>query len=1613
MSAAQVLRREDPTADVLVASPEPDAFYYRAALTNHVLGACTEEELVALPPARWTDLGLRRETDRALALDAAGSRVHLERQGWTSFDTLLVATGARARRLDGVPGSDAPGVHVLRTIADARALMADLRRARRAVVLGGGILGIEAAHAMARRGMQVTVVHRGPWLMERVLDRTAGELVAARMEADGVKALMRTEVQSFETGRTGLRAVRLTTGEQLAADVVVIAIGNAPNTEWLDGTGIELDRGRVPVDRHMRVRGAKGIWAAGDVALFRDPALPFSNADGLWQPAAQQGAVAGASMARPGDGDTPDWRPGAILNATRVWDLDLATLGDHVDSPGDPAVVERHLVGGQPVYKRLLLREGRLVGALLLGDRREATALRRLMNLRGEAVRLASVAAELLAPTFDLDAWVAAQERAPGVGRWDRVGAAAPLARPAGHATTRVTTQRELGRPKPGATALHDSLPPPELRLLVDGSLVAPRTHRDGSRGLSIASSQPADVVLPAARLGDARLEIRLEGMVWMARVHGSSRAVLQRAGRVEAGALALRHGDLLQVGDARIQVSLEEEARGTAKEPEQPAFLLGPQHRHALEGRHVRIGRDPANDIVLPYPDVSRFHVQLQRDPRGTWLVLPLDNAAVRVRDTPVLSPRRLEAGDALYLGSVCLTFHVNEADGHESAGAQAPTVLAFGDDLACLVGREGPHHGAGLLLAGPATIGRGAEASVRVDDPLLSRLHAKSEPARAGLILTDLGGANGTRVRGEAIAPHVATPLAWGEEVQLGRTTYVLHRGLPDGIDVAEIPAPAAAEAVTVFAGAAAHRLELHAGDTSDDEPTVFPLVEDLVRIGRSTSAEIPLADRRVSRDHCRLSRTPEGGYAITDCGSRHGTHVAQDKLDPGTPRVLADRDEIALGGAILRYRTAPLPAGEQARIAQASATEPRLEVLDADASLPSSLTLRGAGPWTIGREARRVTVHLPIETVSRVHLRIERTALGAFLATNLSSLGVEGLTHNGSPVQRDGRVELQDGDELQLQVARLRFRVDRSGARLPATPIASRFERLEEGPNPLEWSLSGEVQREFEACIGCHECMRACPLDTAREVTIAGLNAYGVLDGEPGDTVRRFVADCTQCHACVPVCPAGLRRSRMVLWNKLKHVPRETDRLPLQVGQRSLEGPLRLGELANRLQEHVVFSALEHRASFLRLLGTARLRQLEPKEPLVHEGTYADAFWVILDGTLDAYVKTAARRPVHMVTLGAGQVIGERSVLGDQEMEATYEAAERSLVLGFSRYALEQARRESGGAALGEALDRLYATRSREAALERLGLDAPTRDALGPRLRPERHRIGASILDRSEAAGTLGVISRGFVRVVRRRDGTERWADYLRPGDTFGGPQRDTAAGAFLRYEAASVAEVFLIDRDELQDLVGVHPDLAHAFERPARREDARGAEPAQRGLTGALQAHQLLVIDTRLCVDCDNCVDACERRHGMPRLDRRGTATIDGPWQVPTSCYHCVDPLCLYCSVDGIVREPSGEIRIVEENCIGCGQCAERCPYDNIFMVAREPQRRSLLEWLVPKPVRRLFGVRDGRVILEDHEQLAVKCDLCHGYGDGPACVRSCPTGAAQRDEPAAIFGVGRS
>jgi Fe-S-cluster-containing hydrogenase component 2 len=171
-------------------------------------------------------------------------------------------------------------------------------------------------------------------------------------------------------------------------------------------------------------------------------------------------------------------------------------------------------------------------------------------------------------------------------------------------------------------------------------------------------------------------------------------------------------------------------------------------------------------------------------------------------------------------------------------------------------------------------------------------------------------------------------------------------------------------------------------------------------------------------------------------------------------------------------------------------------------------------------------------------------------------------------------------------------------------------------------------------------------------------------------------------------------------------------------------------------------------------------------------------------------------------------------------------------------------------------------------------------------------------------------------------------------------------------------------------------------------------------------GVVQGHELLVIDQNRCTNCNNCVDACGRRHGYGRLERRGLQIEN--LLFPTACRHCEDPVCLLCSVNGIVRLPNGEITIVDDNCIGCGACAQRCPYGNIQMHEVREERPNL--WFDLWDLLR-GGVAQQRAV----EQLnpkkaykAVKCDLCAGYDDY-ACVTACPVSAAFRINPVQAFG----
>lgn len=1645
MAAAQALRSLAPGASILVVSDDPRPYYYRAALTNYVAGRLDEERLDALAPERRDALDLRREKDLLEKLLPREHVAHFARLGPVRYGTLLIATGASARRLRApaagaapgapgtVPGADLDGLTVLRTLADANDLIERAEKARHAVVLGGGILGLEAAQALheTQSGIAVTVVHRGPALLERVLDRTASDLVLQRVRADGVNVVLAGEVTGFAGKGGHVREVLLAGGQKLAADLVLMALGNVPNTApWIEGTGIATQAGCVKVDRQMRVEGVEDVWAAGDVASFEDPNLPFTNPGGLWQPAVKQGIVAGRNMARAPGAKPVEYRPGAVLNATRAWDLDVASLGRHVDEEGDTVRFERRHAD-PPVYKRALLRDGRVVGALLVGDRREATALQELMNLRGAAGDVRTIADDLFSPEFDLFSWVDAQRRAPGVGRHDRAVDLPVGARP--HGVTRSAaplTQRSLGQATGARTAAFTSLPPPPLHLTLDGRPVAAQGERltvggtgalgpeHGRRGAAVRLDDPG--------VREASFTIERQGMVWMALPSERAPVDLLRNGRRLARRAPLKHGDTLDFGAHRLVVALGDRPMEAPPPPPTPeaAFLLGARRRYDLVPPAVRVGRDAGCAVGVEHASVAPHHADLTYDAAArAWTAsAAAPGLRVEVNGEPVVGARRLADRDRLTLGRVTLTFaRPSSIAPAAGVGAQAVTGAVRGHGY--LLAARGPLAGEEIALAPGAVLGRGAGASIRLDDPRLSEAHLRFEARSAGrLAVVDLGSRNGTAVNGERLAPDAPRDLAPGDRLAVGRHEFRFSPTSAGGRSFDQAgQAREHVEGRTVEVARSAWRLEQA---QEGGPPAAFPLLEDLVRVGRAPHNDLHLPHGDVSREHATLVAV-DRGYELRDLTSTAGTTLNGRRVPPESPVRLEDGDEVAFAKHAFRVKKVPRAPTDEvgaSPLRLRAALVPLMPRLGLD-----RLALPGSGPWIVGRQASASAVVVPLDTVSRTHCEIRRAG-ERFHVRNLSS---NGTSLNGRAVPDDAPVELQDGDVLALQDVPFRFQLQREGAGAAPPPPSERFQGGAglASRNPLEADLEAVVERELAACIGCHECLTACPLEDAPKVGIGALNAYARDAAAADATLLRFVNDCTQCHKCVPVCPADIRRSRIVLWNKLRQVPHEDQRLTLQVGEAQATSSLTVGHVAKELQRHELFGALGA-VDVKRLVAGARLRRLEAGEALFAEGDFLDALWLVWEGQLASEVEVAptpgvstsggrggSRRSV--VLQGPGQTVGEAALLADLPADADVTARTDAVVLGFTKYALTAVRERPGNGGFDAALDGLYLARSRAALLARLGLPDEAARAFAAELRPHRHAAGQTILSRVEAHDAVGWVSRGYVREVRRGLVTKRVANYLRPGDVFGGPDPETPDDVLIAYEAATQTDSFLLTRRQLGALDQRFPGLAarllpeRGLEAGAaeRRAGADGTFVCPGGL-GPLQAHRLLVIDTRLCVDCNNCVDACERRHGRPRLERANAGLQQGPFQVPASCFHCVDPLCLFCSVNGIVREPSGEIRIVEDRCIGCGQCAERCPYDNIFLVPRNLERPGVLERWVAQPLKRLFGVKDGRWALEPEDQVAVKCDLCAGFPDGPACVRSCPTGAARRDEPAVLFGVGR-
>lgn len=333
MSAASQARRLRGPDELEIVAFERGNFasYSACGIPYWVGGDVTDRDrLVARTPEehRERDIDLRMRTE-VTEIDVAGARVRSREldtgtEAWTSYDKLVIATGARPVRPD-LPGIDAPGVHGVQTLDDGQALLDTLERARgrRAVVVGAGYIGVEMAEALINRGFEVTVVNRGKEPMS-TLDPDMGRLVHTAMEGLGITMVDDAEVTKVLTGDDGRVRAVVTDDAEYPADVVVLGIGVRPETALARAAGLPVgDHGGLLTDLAMRVRGHEDIWAGGDCVEVLDLVSGSERHIALGTHANKHGQVIGTNV-----GGGYATFPGVVGTAvSKVCDLEIARTG--------------------------------------------------------------------------------------------------------------------------------------------------------------------------------------------------------------------------------------------------------------------------------------------------------------------------------------------------------------------------------------------------------------------------------------------------------------------------------------------------------------------------------------------------------------------------------------------------------------------------------------------------------------------------------------------------------------------------------------------------------------------------------------------------------------------------------------------------------------------------------------------------------------------------------------------------------------------------------------------------------------------------------------------------------------------------------------------------------------------------------------------------------------------------------------------------------------------------------------------------------------------------------------------------------------------------------------
>lgn len=370
-AAATAIRQHDDEGSVLLIGQEAHPLYSRPSLAGYMRDEHSKESLFLRDITYYRHHHIETMLGCKVAeLNSSQKTISLDGGSTIAYEKLLIATGSRPRSIK-LPGSDLRGIYSLRTIEDAELLKQRVIKAKHVLVVGGGFITLEMIQFLAKAGVATTVLIRGDYYWQNVLDRDSGLLIDRLIsQSPNITVLYQTRVEAF-AGEEMVEAAVLSNGRRLKTDLVLANIGNDYNTEWLEGSGLTIERG-VVVNQYLQT-DEPDIFAAGDIANFYDPLLGIYHQVGNWNNASMHGQVAGQNMT------------GHLAEITAVTSYSINFMGKDISFIGQtsvrPAITAiprgSHRSGS---YGRLLMKNNRLIGATLINRFQEREPISRLIS---------------------------------------------------------------------------------------------------------------------------------------------------------------------------------------------------------------------------------------------------------------------------------------------------------------------------------------------------------------------------------------------------------------------------------------------------------------------------------------------------------------------------------------------------------------------------------------------------------------------------------------------------------------------------------------------------------------------------------------------------------------------------------------------------------------------------------------------------------------------------------------------------------------------------------------------------------------------------------------------------------------------------------------------------------------------------------------------------------------------------------------------------------------------------------------------------------------------------------------------------------------------------------